>query len=174
MTAVLCTRADSVYRGLGADCFDLARDARTYHGTAPVVAHPPCRGWGRLAHFAKTRPDEAALGIWCLQTVRMFGGVLEHPAGSRLFKLCGVAPGAPDRCGGWVLPIYQQWFGHPAQKATWLYIRGVAPADVPRLPLVLGQASRTVESQDAAARERTPFDLAVWLLELASIARVSV
>lgn len=166
MTAVLCTRADSVYIGLGADCFDLARDARTYKGTAPVVAHPPCRAFGKLAHMAKPRDDEKALGFWCRETVRICGGVLEHPAHSTLFPH-GLLPGARDECGGWLLPIRQQWFGHPCRKDTWLYIVGCDPADVPRIPLVLGDASRTVESQDRAACERTPSELAQWLLDLA-------
>lgn len=167
MIAVLCTRADSVYRGFGAECFDLARDARTYTGTAPVVAHPPCRAWGRLKHMAKPRADEKALGIWCAATVRMFGGVLEHPAHSGLFSLLRVAPSKPDAVGGWVLPIRQQWFGHPCRKDTWLYIVGCAPGDVPRMPLVLGDAARTVESQSGADREKTPRELAEWLLDLA-------
>lgn len=171
MTAVLCTRKDSVYLALGADCFDIDRDARTYAGTAPVVAHPPCRAWGKLAQMAKPRPDEMALGIWTLQTVRTFGGVLEHPAHSRLFSLIGVSPGQRCRLGGWVLPIRQQWFGHPARKDTWLYIKGVEPARVPRMPLVLGEASRTVESQCRADREKTPRDLAQWLLELVAQVR---
>jgi hypothetical protein len=166
MTPVLCTRPDSVYKALGADCFDLARDARTYTGTRPVVAHPPCRAFGRLAHFAKPRPDEKSVGFWCLETVRAFGGVLEHPAGSRLFAR-GFVPGMRDSLGGWLLPIRQQWFGHPARKDTWLYIMGCEPRDVPPIPLVLGEASRTVESQDRAARERTPIELARWLLDLA-------
>lgn len=171
MSVVLCTRADSVYRDLGADCFDLARDARTYMGTAPVVAHPPCRAWGRLSHMAKPRADELALGVWCLATVRMFGGVLEHPAHSRLFSLIGVRPGVRCATGGWVLPLRQQWFGHPARKDTWLYIVGVEPADVPRMPLVLGESGRTVESQCRADREKTPIELARWLLDLVSRVR---
>lgn len=167
MTAVLCTRSDSVYLSLGADCYDLARDCRTYRGSRPVVAHPPCRAFGRLAHMAKPRHDEKHVGFWCRETVRAFGGVLEHPAFSSIFPH-GLRPGQRDELGGWLLPIRQQWFGHPARKDTWLYIVGLEPRDAPRMPLVLGDASRTVESQDRAARERTPFDLATWLLEIAS------
>lgn len=166
MTPVLCTRKDSVYLALGADCYDVERDCRTYAGTRPVVAHPPCRAWGRLKAFAKPRHDEKDVGIFALSTVRMFGGVLEHPADSDLFKLIGARPGQRCRTGGWVLPIRQQWFGHPARKDTWLYIVGCEPVNVPRMPLVLGEPARTVASQDRAARERTPFELAVWLLEL--------
>lgn len=171
MTAVLCTRADSVYLSLGADCFDLARDARSYTGTAPVVAHPPCRAFGKLAHMAKPRHDEKLVGFWCLETVRAFGGVLEHPAHSSLFPR-GLRPGMRDSLGGWLLPIRQQWFGHPARKDTWLYVMGCDPADVPPIPLVLGEASRTVESQHRAAREKTPIELALWLLDLAQRCRV--
>lgn len=164
---VLCTRSDSVYLALGADCFDAGRDCRTYRGTRAVVAHPPCRAWGRLSHMAKPRADEKDVGVWCLATVRMFGGVLEHPAHSRLFDLAGVRPGKRDAGGGYVVPVRQQWFGHPARKDTWLYVVGVEPGRLPRMPLVLGEASRTVESQSRADRERTPVDLARWLLEVA-------
>ena len=59
--AVLFARSDSNYRAIpGTDVFDLARDARTFRGGMPVVAHPPCRSWGRLRHFAKPRADEKA------------------------------------------------------------------------------------------------------------------
>lgn len=35
--AALFTRANSVYRALGADCFDSRRDARTFDLACPVV-----------------------------------------------------------------------------------------------------------------------------------------
>ena len=44
---VLFVRADSIYKTLpGVECYDEARDARTWPGGCPVVAHPPCRTWG--------------------------------------------------------------------------------------------------------------------------------
>jgi hypothetical protein len=163
----LFTRADSVYLELGVECFDIERDARTFKGRAPVVAHPPCRSWGRLAHMAKPRHDERDLAIFAACTVRMNGGVLEHPADSKLFPLLGVAPGKRDRVGGWVLPVLQSWWGHPAPKRTWLYIVGVEPCDIPRMPLVLGLPAGRVENQSKADRERTPRELAEWLVDLA-------
>lgn len=172
---VLFTAPKSVYgRFSGVECYDRERDARNYRGPHPVVAHPPCRAGGRLRHMAKPRHDEKELGIFAWATVRMFGGVVEHPAGSKLFELVGARPGGVDRAGGWVLPIWQSWFGHPARKSTWLYIVGCRPADVPRMPLVLGHAAGRVELQSAAHRELTPPDLAVWLLELAARCRVGV
>lgn len=81
--AVLFARADSVYKTLpGTDVWDAARDARNWPGGVPVVAHPPCRAWGRLAHMAKPKPDEKDLARWAVAQVRRFGGVLEHPAAS--------------------------------------------------------------------------------------------
>ncbi len=59
--AVLFARADSHYKALqGVEVYDMERDARTYDGPWPVVAHPPCRAWGRLRQFANPRPDANA------------------------------------------------------------------------------------------------------------------
>lgn len=59
--SVLFARADSVYKDLCFDVWDADRDARGYAGPWPVIAHPPCRGWGSLRHFAKPRADELEL-----------------------------------------------------------------------------------------------------------------
>jgi len=181
MITVLFARCDSDYKHLGCDVWDIERDARNYRGDAPVVAHPPCRAWGRLRTFAKPRPDEKELALFAVDVVRRVGGVLEHPAYSSLWPAAGLPrPGcAPDRFGGWTLPVVQFWFGHRAMKATWLYIVGVSPAGVPRIPLLLGDSPcviaqnckrkrpRRPEVTDRE-REATPPEFARWLLELAS------
>ena len=76
--AVLYARPNSIYKRLeAADVWDMERDARCWPGGAPVVAHPPCRAWGRLRHFAKPRPDEKGLALHAVAAVREHGGVLE-------------------------------------------------------------------------------------------------
>ena len=89
MVAVLFARRDSVYKSLGVDVFDADRDARTFNGTCPVIAHPPCRMWGRYHHKAKGSSDEAELARFAVRTLRRNGGILEHPHGSKLW---------PDMC----------------------------------------------------------------------------
>ena len=167
--AVLCARRDSVYKSFDlADVYDEERDARTFKGGSSVVAHPPCRGWGRLRHLAKVKPGEIELASFAVDMVRLWGGVLEHPAGSKLWEVENLPlPGHRDVFGGFTLPIYQSWFGHPCPKNTWLYIVGVEPSCIPAFPLVLGLPPGRVELQCGAARERTPEALAVWLLHLA-------
>lgn len=170
--AVLFARRRTVYRSLGVDVYDIDRDARTYTGTEPVVAHPPCRAWGRLRTMAKPRPDEKALALFAVETVRRCGGVLEHPANSTLWPEAGLPePGERDAWGGFTLPIYQSWWGHRAPKPSRLYIVGVKPAEVPAMPLSLDYPTGRVESMCAAERERTPPALAQWLLDLAEKAR---
>lgn len=177
---VLFARQDSDYKRLDCDVFDIDRDARNYTGSLPVVAHPPCRAWGRLRQFAKPRPDEKGLALFAVDVVRRVGGVLEHPAYSSLWAAAGLPrPGCkPDEFGGWTLPVVQFWFGHRAMKATWLYIVGASPADVPVIPLVLGDAPRVIAQSykrksprrmEVTDREReaTPPDFAKWLLALA-------
>jgi hypothetical protein len=85
--AVLFARDDSRYKELeGYDVYDIHRDARSYCKKMPVIAHPPCRAWGMLSHMANPREGEKQLAYLALAQVRLNGGILEHPAGSRLWK----------------------------------------------------------------------------------------
>lgn len=174
VVAALYVRADSIYKTMpGVDCWDAGRDARRYSGPLPVVAHPPCRAWGRLRGFAKPRHDEKALGLRAIWQARKFGGVVEHPASSLLFMAAGgLRPGqAVDAFGGWVLPVLQQDFGHLAPKATWLYVVGCRPGDVPGFGMRLGVAPGRIANMSKAQRERTPPDFAAWLVDLAARCR---
>lgn len=132
------------------DCWPESRDARLYPGSLPVVAHPPCQLWGNLAavNFARwggehNRPgNDAGCFAAALASVRKFGGVLEHPAGTKAFAAHGITEPVSMGwqrviCGGWVCEVWQSAYGHRANKATWLYYFGnCAPAalDWRRLP----------------------------------------
>lgn len=167
--SVLFARKNSIYKTLpGCDVFDFDRDALTCSGTFPVIAHPPCRSWGKLRHFATPRPGEKELAFFALDMVRKNGGVLEHPKGSRLFKDFDLpSPGRIDSFGGFVLGVNQSWFGHRADKATLLYIKGCMPQQVPSIPLRLEYSSHLVEFMSTSEREKTPPAFALWLYELA-------
>jgi hypothetical protein len=156
--AVLFARQDSIYKSMpGCDVYDIDRDARTWQGGAPIVAHPPCRAWGQLSHMAKPRADEKDLARYAVAQIRKWGGVLEHPVKSKLWPdqslpSCGMR----DAFGGWTLVIPQNWFGHRAEKMTALYIVGVEPCDMPALPLVLGRASHVIASSTARQHRGHP------------------
>jgi len=167
--AVLFARSNSIYKTLPElDVFDLERDARTYTGTLPVIAHPPCRAWGRLRSFAKPRPDEKALAFFAVDQVRRCGGVLEHPYASSLWPQAGLPrPGHRDAFGGYTLPVYQGHWGHRAPKATWLYIVGVEPSNLPEIAFELAlPAGRIADHCSKEEREATPPLFALWLVDL--------
>lgn len=173
--SVLFARSDSCYTELVADVWDKDRDARKYAGSNPVVCHPPCRGWGRLRHLAKPRPDEKALALFAVQQVRRCGGVLEHPLGSALWPEAGLpVPGLVDEFGGWTLRVDQGWWGHPAPKPTYLYIVGITREQVGELPVQLHRAGGRTVALSAADRERTPIAFARFLVGLASVSQVGV
>ena len=92
LVSVLCASRNSVYKTLDAvDVYDATRDARTFPGNTPIIAHPPCRSWSAFCrHQAKPEPGEAELGLWCAEQLRKCGGVLEQPAHSRLFAAAGL------------------------------------------------------------------------------------
>jgi hypothetical protein len=120
----------------GIELWDEKRDARLYAGPHPVVAHPPCTRWCRLAGLVEARwghkrGDDGGTFAAALASVRKWGGVLEHPAYSDAFAAHGIpAPaGAWQRVldGGWVCHVEQWHYGHAAKKATWLYAYGIDP-----------------------------------------------
>jgi hypothetical protein len=188
IAAVLFARRDSIYKTFeGLDVYDFERNALNFGGGLPVIAHPPCRAWGELSHMAKPRKGEKELAFFAAEMVRKNGGVLEHPKKSKLWAaLKCLAPGQIDNFGGWLLPINQSCFGHRAEKKTYLYIVGVSPSKIPDLPLYLGRASHVIASSGCRVngrklkkgdlnwrpevtkneRERTPAELANWLVDL--------
>jgi hypothetical protein len=120
-------------------CWDEARDARTYAGPGPVVAHPPCQRWGRYwsggpsVRTPRLLGDDGGCFEAALAAVRQFGGVLEHPEASHAFAAYGLAK--PRWRTGWVQAgdglghvccVAQGNYGHAARKLTWLYAVGVA------------------------------------------------
>jgi len=180
MISVLFARTDSIYKQLGCDVWDIDRDARKFNGKNPVIAHPPCRAWGRLRTFANPRDDEKDLAFFAVEQVRRCGGILEHPAKSTLWAAAGLPlPGATDEFGGITLGIKQSDFGHRAEKNTWLYICGLRPQDLPTPALVMGLPSFVVQTSlpktnprwrpsiSKAEREHTPRPLAEWLIKVA-------
>lgn len=142
MIAALFVHKGGHYFGLpDVDPWDEARDAMKYAGPWPVVAHPPCSRWCRLAGLVEARwgykkGDDGGMFASALASVRRWGGVLEHPAYTDAWAAHGLP--APSWvgwqrtiCGGWVAHIEQGRYGHVAKKATWLYAYGMD--DLPSL-----------------------------------------
>lgn len=123
------------------DAWGEERDARLYDGPHPVVAHPPCSRWCRLAGLVEARwghkrGEDGGCFASALANVRRVGGVLEHPAYSDAWPAFGLPTPRRDGgwtrglCGGWTCHVEQGRYGHPAKKATWLYAFGVELADL--------------------------------------------
>ena len=142
--AALFVETDGTYFGVpGVQPWDEPRDARTYAGPLPVVAHPPCQRWGRYWHGAPNKPHQFRLGedggcfAAALTAVRNYGGVIEHPADSHAWAWFGLRkpPKAgrwirADSLGGWTCHVEQGHYGHLSRKGTWLYAVGT---DLPEL-----------------------------------------
>lgn len=175
--AALYVRKNSIYNTLpGVITFDQKRDARTFLNDMPVIAHPPCRLFGKLKHFSKAPAAEKLLAYHAVETIKKCGGVLEHPAFSSLWTEMNLpSPGVIDADGGFTFPILQSWFGHSCPKSTWLYINGVSPADLPDLPFELGIPSgRISHTGSMKVREGTPIELAIFLKEVALSCRKNI
>ena len=163
--AALYVETGGCYFGLpDVDPWDEERDARTYAGPWPVVAHPPCARWGKWwfgglfwvasGREPKRKGDDGGCFAAALAAVRRFGGVLEHPEGSHAWAHFGL--NRPPRSGGWVAADFeggwtcavdQGHYGHRAGKATWLYAMGLFPP-----ALTWGRSSPPPISAKAAER----------------------
>lgn len=195
MISALFVEPQGVYSSIETvDMWPESRDARAFAGPGPVVAHPPCARWCRLAEsvFARTRKEEHRPGndggcfASALASVRRCGGVLEHPSQSKAWRAYGLT--APTVVGWtqtaareWVCEVWQSAYGHLAPKRTWLlYVGDRAPFELDwrRLPgshAVSGDAVKR-RAQGDAARPRltgrqnlaTPPAFARELLRLAA------
>lgn len=137
MIAALFVQTGGAYYGMDdVNPWDESRDARFYDGPYPVVAHPPCQRWGRMAKLnysqhggEHNRPgNDGGCFAAALLFVTLYGGVLEHPAQTLAWKEYGLTKpvrGCWTRSGeGWVCEVWQSAYGHRANKATWLYYVG--------------------------------------------------
>lgn len=133
---------------LGAEhCWGEARDARMYAGPHPVVAHPPCQLWVSLAavnwkRYGRQCPawypggDDGGCFASALASVRKFGGVLEHPAGSHAWSAHTLqlpareAWNLTDMRDEYVCEVWQSSYGHKARKRTWLVYCGQPPFEL--------------------------------------------
>ena len=164
--------------GRQVDAFASTSDARLYGGPWPVVAHPPCGPWGRFHWHYQGGEGDKDCGPVAIEQARKWGGVVEHPMASKLWKHLGLPlPGQhEDQHGGRTVEINQCDFGHPAIKPTWLY---VVRATLPQLPppgepthCMVRLRSNPHDLPEVPKRSRhiTPPALARWLVELAASA----
>jgi hypothetical protein len=131
----------------GIDPWDEAKDPRLYNGPHPVIAHPPCKRWGKfwagqpltikLTGIRKIKGDDGGRFAAALASVRRWGGILEHPEGSHAWPHFGLHKPprgggwvAADSDGGWTCCVEQGRYAHYARKPTWLYAVG---CDLPEL-----------------------------------------
>lgn len=157
MISALFVQTNGAYFGLPEiDPWDIKRDARNYAGPYPVVAHPPCSRWCRLAGLVEARwghkrGDDGGCFAAALASVRKWGGVLEHPAYSDAWAAFGLPAPTPglgwqrDIYGGWSCHVEQGRYGHPAKKATWLYAFNIGkPPSLDWRTLAVGESQALV------------------------------
>lgn len=110
MIAALFVQEGGCYYGLhSVDPWPESRDARNYKGDLPVVAHPPCQLWGKMARVnykrwggEHNRPgNDGGCFEFALKTVNLCGGVLEHPAQTYAWEAYGLKKAQ----GYWMEPI---------------------------------------------------------------------
>ena len=145
--AALYVQKNGAYYGIpDVDPWGEERDARLYAGPHPVVAHPPCSRWCRLAHSVEARlgekykvGEDGGCFAAALRSVKQWGGVLEHPAASKAFYAYDLTipkgSGWIGRLGepGWSCEVSQAAYGHRTRKLTWLYY--YSPKAVPPFAL---------------------------------------
>jgi hypothetical protein len=136
--AALFVETDGSYFGLkDVDPWDYRRDARKYPGPFPVVAHPPCQRWGKFWAGAplvikrtgtrKRKGDDDGCFSSAVESLRRWGGILEHPLHSHAWAAFGLNQPplhggwiTADFYGGWTCAVEQGRYGHYARKPTML------------------------------------------------------
>jgi hypothetical protein len=126
MIAVLCAHRNSNYYKIpGLDVYDQDRDSRTFPGNMPVIVHPPCAQWSKMKAFSHDNPEQKQLAYFCLDELKKWGGIFEHPHGSDVWKELDW----PE--GGKFIQVDQFWWGFPARKRTTLFFYRCKPIQYP-------------------------------------------
>lgn len=141
MIAALYVEKGGCYYGMpNVDPWDISRDARLYAGPYPIIAHPPCQRWGRFSNGSMTKKtettgDDNGCFAAALASLRLFGGVLEHPAHSKAWPAFNIPK--PPKTGWlqiseneWTCEVEQGHYGHKARKKTWLIAVGTRPQEL--------------------------------------------
>lgn len=175
--AILCAAKNSIYKEIrGLDVYDEDRGANMFPGGMPVIAHPPCRCWSAYcSHQARPvdREAEMLLGKWCVGQVRLYGGILEQPAHSRLFAAAGLPCPKDSRhlVKDFSLEVSQFWFGDRREKSTWLFFSQIPRSELPQIPFRLkpeGGDRRIWQLMSSKnQRSATPRAMALWLVQCA-------
>ena len=168
MISVLCCSKNSIYKTLGVDCYDIDRDARTFDGSTPIIAHPPFRAWSAYcSHQAKYPPEEKELAPMCVQWLAKCGGILEHPAHSRLWSRMRIPLPGEYRNGMHCIEVNQCWWGDSRTKKTWLLLSKIDMSKLVLPPPVEVQDDRESWSKMSKdQRSATHPSFARWLIEL--------
>jgi hypothetical protein len=165
MISILFAAKDSIYKTIpDLDVWDEDRDALKWLGGNPGVFHPPCRLWSKwMGHLAKAPLSEMELARWSVEQVKKWGGILEHPAESKLFKEMNLPH----------VEVDQFHWGHLMRKRTWLYVCGISC--LPPMPFRKGDPEVRWDNRNSTKlpyltkkqRQATPLDFALWLVEAA-------
>jgi hypothetical protein len=190
--AALFVATGGAYFGVpGVEPWDVTRDARTYAGPHPVVAHPPCHLWVNFAalNFKRwggehNRPgNDGGCFASALASVRRWGGVLEHPASSNAWTTFGLPRpipggwlGAESIRGVWTCEVWQSAYGHAARKRTWLlYVGAADPPELnwsrPRGTMQIGKFDRIKPTLYGPKASATPLAFRDMLIDLARRSR---
>jgi hypothetical protein len=157
--------ANGIYSRLGLSCWGVEMDARTYDGSGPVVAHPPCKRWGRYARGGPNPKspryeigDDDGCFASALATVRRVGGVIEHPEASHAWAHFGLRKPkwsrsgsegwVPTGDGGWTCCVSQHQYGHRSRKLTWLLVYGAKREDLPELDWTIPKPGDTMRLEE--------------------------
>ena len=179
MIPVLFTQDNSNYDKIKLfDCYDIKRNALSFVGRIPLIAHPPCRKFSKLRGLSTAPLSEKKLAFFALAKIRQFGGILEHPRSSTLwlngnFNL----DGSVDTYGGFLRSVDLSWFGYPARKKTMLYFCGITPGQLPAFPISLDAISHVISSTSKSnkkeiskkMRSTTPLQMIEFFIEVINV-----
>jgi len=174
MPVALYTKDGTNYGKLNIDYYGKHRNALNYQGNDVVICHPPCAHWGAMSQFASISPGEKYLALHALWLVEINGGILEHPAQSKIWNLIR---NQPTHYTGQILSVNLSWFGFPTQKRTYLYIKGATLKEIPPHPISFESVTTFIRPKHQpgakhlpkSQRDTTPISMCKWLIEITRI-----